>query len=364
MKKSKLTGAERATLEIIRKHPFTTQRELANRLGIARTTVATYVDRLHSKGYLLGRAYVLAEDPVVCCFGGATMDRTFTLQQQAIAGTSNPATGSLRRGGVARNVAENLVRLGANSTLISVVGDDDAGENIIEATRREGVDISAVSVLTQHPTGSYSAILQPDGELFIGVADLNICETLDRTLIDRHWSRMAAASLVFADTNAPAETLNYLIERCRRQNVPLCVDTVSVPKARRLPADLTGVEILFCNVAEARALLEMEGATTEHLAVRLCGRGAAHVVVTAGADGLCHANREGCTTLPARPAKVIDVTGAGDALIAGTLCGWLRGQTPLESCKLGLEAASLTTQSLGPGCPALAAGALVSAFAD
>lgn len=361
MSKAKLTDGERGVLEAIRNHPFTTQKELADKLNIARTTVATYVDRLQSKGYLLGRAYVLAEHPSVCCFGGATVDRTLMLHQPAILETSNPATSHQHRGGVARNVAENLVRLGVSARLISVIGNDEAGTAVIEETRRQGVDTSAVATSQDWPTGSYSAILQPDGELFVGVSDLEICNALDRKLIDRRWGQIAAASLVFADTNGPADSLSYLLERCRDQDIRLCFDAVSVPKAGRLPNDLTGVEVLFCNAAEAREILGRRflEASTEHLALALCGRGAANAVVTEGPKGLWCAERDTCSFLPAPPAEVVDVSGAGDALVAGALCGWLMGLDATESCRVGLHAACITTQSVERNCSELSAEAML-----
>ena len=355
MSKAKLTDAERGVLEAIRTHPFTTQKELAAKLNIARTTVATYVDRLQSKGYLLGRAYVLAEHPSVCCFGGATVDRTLVLRQPVILETSNPAITHQHRGGVARNVAENLALLGIESELVSVIGNDEAGTSVIEETRRQGVDTSAVATSSKWPTGSYTAVLKPDRELFIGVSDLEICAELDRALIDRCWSRIAAASLVFADANAPAESLSYLLERCREREIRLCFDTVSVPKARRLPAELNGLEILFCNVGEAREILgpEFRKAGNEQLALALCDRGAASVVATGGSEGVWCATGGTCHFLPAHAAEVVDVNGAGDAMIAGTLCGRLMELDVTESCRIGLRAAQITTQSAERNCPEL-----------
>lgn len=355
MSRPRLTTTERSVLEAIRKHPFTSQRALADKLNIARTTVATHIEKLQSKGYLLGRAYVLAEHPTVCCFGGASVDHARHLAQPAIHGTSNPCTGASYRGGVARNVAENLARLGIDTLLVSAVGDDLAGATLIEETRSQGVNTDAVAVEIDHATGSYTAILEPNGELYIGVSDFAICEALDRALVDRHWKRLSSADLVFADANAPADTLAYLLDRCHRQSVRLCFDAVSIPKASRLPADLSGVEILFCNLDEARVLLDERQPWDMQSAARaLCAKGAAHAVVSAGADGLCYGNRESATVLRTRPAKIVDVTGAGDAMIAGTLSGWLAGQHPIDCCKLGLEAALATAESPERGCPTLA----------
>ena len=302
------------------------------------------------------------KNPYVCCIGAATQDRTYKLFQRGAVGTSNPATMHLNCGGVARNVAENLARLGIGSSLISVVGVDEAGRAVIEHTRRHGVDTRTVTELPDHSTGSYVAAIEPDGELFTGISDLEICAALDATLIDRHWDLISGAHAVFADTNAPRATLAYLLERVNAQPVPLFVDAVSVSKAARLPQKLHGIEVLFCNLAEAQAIAGSSAAPQDGrlLARSLLARGAACAVVTAGADGLWRATRKECILLPALPGPVVDVSGAGDALIATTIAARMTGYDCTASLRMGLRAASLTIQSLGPGGPRLSLKALAA----
>jgi pseudouridine kinase len=204
--------------------------------------------------------------------------------------------------------------------------------------------------------------MQPDGELLIGVANMDIFDTIDRQLIDSHWEQIAAAALVFADTNMPADSLGHLLERCRDIDKRLFVDAVSVPKAQKLPAELRGIEILFCNLAEARAI-RGDGVAPDdrEAAVRaLAAKGAAMTVVTAGADGLWCADKRDCMFLPAVSTDVVDVSGAGDALIAGTLFGRLMGRDLLSSCKIGLQAASMTISSIGRHCADLSADRIMN----
>lgn len=52
-----------------------------------------------------------AERHAVCCIGGMSVDRLLQLHQPAVARTSNPVSTRFGRGGVARNIAENLARL-------------------------------------------------------------------------------------------------------------------------------------------------------------------------------------------------------------------------------------------------------------
>jgi pseudouridine kinase len=292
---------------------------------------------------------MLTDYQSVCCIGGITLDRTLLLHDAAILGTSNPATSHQSCGGVARNVAENLARLSVRCQLIGVVGDDEAGTEVIRESAGQGIDTSLVATRKDGTTGSYSAVMQPDGELLIGVADMDIFDTIDRQLIDSNWEQIASAVLVFADTNMPADSFEHLVEQCRDIDKRLFVDAVSVPKAPKLPAELSGIEMLFCNLAEARAILGdgVDPDDGEAAVKALAVKGAATTVVTAGADGLWCADRRGCKFLPAVSTDVVDVSGAGDALIAGTLFGRLMGRDPVTSCKIGLQAASMTISSIG-----------------
>jgi len=358
MANARLTDAERAVLDEIRRRPFSSQKDLAASLCVARTTVATYVERLQTKGYLLGRAYVLADDVDVCCIGGVTMDRTMLLRDRAIGGTSNPAAIHDTPGGVARNVAENLARLSARSRILSVIGDDDAGRLAIAATQAAGVDTDHVSTQSHYATGSYSAVVEPSGELHIGVSDLDVCRAIDRAFIDRHWGRIASATLVFADANLPAETLRHLCDRCRDSGLRLAVDTVSVPKAKSLPADLAAIEFLFCNLAEARALIGEDSVSARQAAKALTLKGARTAIVSAGARGAWLANGAKVVRVRAHTGRVVDVSGAGDALIAATLYGVIEDLPMAAAVELGMAAAWLTVQTTGRHSSELSAAAL------
>ena len=286
------------------------------------------------------------------------MDRTLQLLEAGMLGTSNPVVSRRTRGGVARNVAENLARLSVGCQLISIVGDDEAGRNILNVTAREGVDTGLVQKSLGESTGSCTRVMQPDGALFASFADIGIFKFMDRDFIHNRWLQIAGATLVFADTNLPAETISYLITGCREHELTLVLDAVSMSKARRLPLNLHGVDMLFCNTDEARSMLgddiakDMAGGaeptTAEEMksmARALCQRGARSAVVTGGSAGISYASEGDCILLPAAPGPVTDVSGAGDALIAGTLYGRLMDYDAVTSLTLGLNAAAMTIAS-------------------
>ncbi|HEX2137973.1 MAG TPA: carbohydrate kinase family protein [Microvirga sp.] len=303
-----------------------------------------------------------ARSPSIACIGGATVDRTYRACASLAAGTSNPVIASARAfGGVARNVAETLARLQVPAALVSIVGDDEAGRDL--ATHLSALGIAArIAVDRRHRTAEYVAVLQPSGELAFGLADMAIFDALTGGVIDDAWPLLAAADWVFADCNLPAETLQRLLAaRGEQASFKLAVDAVSTHKAARLPQDLAGVDLLFANRDEARAIgaagLRPEG-SDEAFARGILARGAGAVVVTLGAQGALAATGTAMAALPAVAAEIVDVTGAGDALIAGTLSELLQGATLPDALATGLLSASLTVESPGSVRPDLSPGLL------
>jgi pseudouridine kinase len=167
--------------------------------------------------------------------------------------TSNPATSSRAFGGVARNVAENLARVGVPTALATLVGDDENGRAILIEAERLGLDTSLTRVLPQR-TAEYVAVLEPDGRLAFGLADMAIFEAFSEAFLETVWPAALQADWIFAECNLPAAVLQELIREQRRRGFRLAIDAVSRAKAVRLPDDLTGVDLLFLNEAEAEAI--------------------------------------------------------------------------------------------------------------
>jgi pseudouridine kinase len=252
----------------------------------------------------------------------------------------------LAPGGVARNIAENLARLGVATHLISAVGRDRLGDELMAQTAAAGVDVSD-AMRVRSPTGLYAATLDARGELIVGVAAMTILERLTPRRLQRHRRRIAAADLVVADSNLPAATLDWLIDVAAAHEVPLAIEAVSVPKGgklRRLLPRRRPLFALFCNRDESRALTAR---TATAAAVRvLHGMGVRHVCIGLGPRGMLVSSADdgwtAATTVPAVPARAVDVTGAGDAAVAGTLFGLLRGAPLAMAARYGQAAAALT----------------------
>lgn len=288
-----------------------------------------------------------AMSEIIACIGGIVLDRKARVPGGARLGTSNPVSVTTATGGVASNIARNLARLGCRVSLFSILGEDDSGANVLRDLENTGVDASAIIRSRHNPTASYTAVLEPNGELFIGLADMDIFEELDGAWADRISSRLADCSVWVVDTNLPARTIERLL-LTHKGRATVLADPISIVKSERIRSSLSAVDVLFPNRKEAAVLTGLLAETPEEIAqaaAELHCLGVGTVVVTLGGDGVyLHSSGHG-RLLRAIPAKkVLDVTGAGDALVAGYAYAMHTGSDH-DPALFGLAAASLTVET-------------------
>ncbi|GGN35445.1 carbohydrate kinase [Deinococcus daejeonensis] len=363
-----LTDTESALLALIRETPLATPEELARRLGSTRASVNVHVSNLVRKGALLGRGYLLpeADGPGrVVVVGGANVDVKARTLAAAVPGTSNPGVTAQAPGGVARNVAENLARLGVPASLVSVVGRDALGDWLLRETEAAGVDVRAVLRAPEVSTGTYTAVLDASGELLVAVAAMAAVEALTPAALQERRGVLRGAAWVVADGNLPEGSLAHLLSLAAEAGVPVVFEPVSVPKAARLRSSLAAglvPQVVTPNVPELGALLGHavpdEPGALRAAAAELHAQGVRLVWVRRGTAGSLLSTPEGVTELAALPAEVRDVTGAGDAMLAAFLAGLASGLPPAEAARHGHAAAALTVESDHAVSPTLTPAAI------
>jgi pseudouridine kinase len=272
----------------------------------------------------------------VVVIGGANMDVKAKSSAVNKLGTSNLGVVNVTPGGVGRNIAHNLARLGASVALISVVGDDLHGDALLEATRNAGVDVSRIS--NNGPaTGSYIAMLDSDGELLTAVNDMRAVEMITPQMIAANVDAIEAARFVVADCNLPIETLQALAKTVGDRMV---VEPVSVPKSRKLKM-LLQTSPVFLATPNMDQLEELCGSRSiDAVAAQLHKMGLRNVVMHAGAEGAFVSGDGTEDHVPPQSAgPIVDVTGAGDAAVAGLVFGLLQGHSLLDAAALGQKLA-------------------------
>lgn len=346
-----LTEREQQIVTLLRRDPMISSAAIAERLGTTRAAVNVHLSNLGKKGVILGRGYLLSEQPGVVVIGGANVDVKARSAAPATQHTSNPGTGSMAPGGVARNIAENLARLGTRTHLVAAVGRDPLGDNLLAQTSAAGVRLEFVQ-RSDLPTGTYTAILDSDGELIVSVADMAATESLQPDHVNLAREVIASAGLVVLDGNLTSATLEHALEVAATAEVRTILEPVSVPKAAALARTLSEQRPIFAITPNRDELAALTGLPTRtDRQVRLAAealhrRGVEHVWVRLGSKGSVLSTTAGdVTAIPAIATTVVDVTGAGDSSLAAFCHALIEGEEPVEAARFGHAAASLTIAS-------------------
>lgn len=345
-----LNENEQRVLEIIKKTPFITQNEIGNSLGLSRSTVATIISSLVDKKIILGRSYVLNDETSsVFCIGGINVDRKYNLIEDLILGTSNPAHSQVYVGGVGRNVAENLGKLGHKPQMISVGGFDQDFE-FIKKESQDFINFHHVKQLHNYSTGSYSAVLDKNGEMQFALSVMEVLDEMDLKFISSFKTILEDAKLIAVDLNLPRETVEFLIHFAKERSMDLVIIPVSSPKMKNLPKDLKGVSWIIANQDESEAYFNIKVKNDNDfndLVERWIESGVENAIITRGSKYSLYGNAFGkrLKFSPPRTDNIVDVTGAGDSYSAGIIHGHLMGYPPEETIELAMTNAFYTIQT-------------------
>uniref|UniRef100_A0A8C1GC44 Zgc:136858 n=1 Tax=Cyprinus carpio TaxID=7962 RepID=A0A8C1GC44_CYPCA len=314
-------------------------------------------------------------------------------KKKLVFGQTNPGSVCQSFGGVGRNIADCLSRLGHKPLFISAIGKDSHSDAVLNYCKH--MDTSAVARLQDQRTATYCAVITESGELSLGLGDMDIHQQIQEQYVSQFEDQLASASLVVLDGNIPLSTIDYVCCIAKKHAVPvwfeptdadkackpflseswralsytspnlaeLCTmnHTLGLPTPTELPRSLE--DVLGCVPALSRPLLE-------HLNC---------VVVTLGALGVmvCGEHDAGTVNLQPRKQKLkgrlcavhypalamssketVNVSGAGDSFAGAMMVGILQGLDTDSCVRMGLLAARTSLLSPHPIDPSLTADAI------
>ena len=301
----------------------------------------------------------------VTAVGGANIDIHGRSTRALQANDSNPGTVYMTAGGVARNIAENLVRLGVDCRLITAVGDDHNGHTLMRLMNDAGINTQYVQKIASAQTSTYLSVIDASGDMTVAIADMDIIDQLTPARLRPCQSMLHQSSLIVLDTNLPDSTLAWLAREFAEQT--LFVDTVSTAKAPRIKQHLHSVHTLKTSTIEAEALTGLEAKTRPQLqevAAQLHAAGVERVFVTRGSQGVFYSTGDGQGTMKLdQESRVVhNAGGAGDAFLAGLVYAWLDNQDLETTLHFALTAADLTLYAAATSTPALSLTAINQAL--
>ena len=171
-----MTQRERQILQLIEAHPMVQQQEIADKLGITRSSVAVHISNLTKKGCIAGKGYVLRTGSYAVVVGGVNVDIGGRSFNALVGEDSNPGEVMTSLGGVGRNIAHNMSLMGLDVRLLSAYGDDINGERVAASCSEIGIDLSNALRVPGASTSTYLYITDPDGEMALAVSDMEVCK--------------------------------------------------------------------------------------------------------------------------------------------------------------------------------------------
>jgi pseudouridine kinase len=337
-----MTQREQEILNILKKNPAISQQELADSLGITRSSVAVHITNLLKKGHILGKGYIVKDNPYVCVIGGSNIDIQGFPQNKLIMADSNIGKVKISLGGVGRNIAENLARLGIETRLISAVGDDPYGHKILDEARSIGLDMSESLVLKGEATSTYLSILDETHDMAVAIAHMDSIERMTSTYIRSKRQLIENAEVVILDTNLPYEVIETLVTTFRKTDFFL--DTVSTAKALKVKPLIGKFHTIKPNKLEAEILSGIKIKTDEDLikaSTILHTQGVQRVFISLGSEGVFVSDQGKSARYPAPPVQIINATGAGDAFMAGLAYAYVQGKTTKEASLIAMACSSI-----------------------
>ncbi len=338
-----MTAREREVLELIRKDPTISYAEIASALGISRSTVAVYIASLTSQGEIMGKQYVLAEN-VIVCIGGCCAD---IYGFAADPGTGKGGTVRVSSGGVARNIGENLARLGDSVKLLSVAGDDKLGEMIQKDCIAAGMDIADMNIRQGIDTPAFLQLTGPDGEPLAHVIQNSENAEPDIEYIKQKEHIIKNARVILV-SDTPTTLIRYIHDTFPGKRIFADMSTMyDRPDIQSCLGCFHSVQVNKREAEELTGMRIRNDDTLNRAADSLIRRGVHRVVITLGVDGAFYKDADGLSlrrrTTPI--SHVVNSTGAGDAFAAGYMHCLLADRSPVYALDFGMACAVLALSS-------------------
>lgn len=285
----------------------------------------------------------------VVCIGQALLDCITRGKEPFKKNVFRAKSIGLSVGGDALNEASILSKLGKNVKLVCGIGNDIAGNVVIDTALKRGIDISDITKTDDIITPIANLMVDDDG----GRISYNSPATLlegyipDSSVLKD--AKVVSLASIFRAPFDTKESIINMVTSAKKEGAIVCVDT-KIPTYREITINdikeiLPYIDYIFPNENEAAYITGksnfMEMAQTIH------EMGVKNVIVKTGKHGCTVYSESEHFELPALDVKAIDSTGAGDSFVAGFITGILDGKTLKECCELGISCAAECVQHPG-----------------
>ncbi len=279
----------------------------------------------------------------ILCIGSVLWDIVGRTPRKMSAGEDVPGHILRIPGGVAMNIAMALRMHDLPVSLLSALGDDSGGRELLLNCAARGMDTQFIFVSPDHPTDQYMAIEGENG-LIAAIADAHSLEELaDQVIAPLQDGRLGTpekpyTGMIICEGNLPQTTLAHIAGAPEFNAADIRLAPASPGKAERLsPFRSHKQATAYLNLIEANILLEAKINNSAEAARRLVANGLYRAIVTDGPAPASIAVGRDVITLPPPDVKVLRVTGAGDVFMASHIAAEINGLKDTPALQFALE---------------------------
>lgn len=288
----------------------------------------------------------------VAVFGASNVDIMGFPHQPLLYGDANVGTSVTMPGGVGRNIAENLTRLGLQVELFSFFGTDPLSDYLKTSCAALGISIGHCTTIPHATTATFLAVMDHQNDLALGISAMDLYENLKPEDLNPFWNHFPDFDYIVLETNFHSELLQEIVRH--KGKAKLVLDTVSGKKAKRAEAVLSDLYLLKTNLLEAKMLLHKspdDNLQPASLVQQLLDKGVEQVCITLGKEGVVFGNSLHIAQLAPIPSKIVNTVGAGDSFVAGLIYADALGLNLADLARHGMAAAAITVQHHGAVSP-------------
>ncbi len=258
----------------------------------------------------------------ILCIGALHFDRLAHCLYPYQPKASNPVRYDITPGGVAHNIACDMAKLGGDIAILSLVGGDADGAEILINAAKSNLNIDLVTRDMTLNSASYTAVLDHDGDLATGLSDSEIYTHITSEFLKKKLDKIRQYGTWVIDANLSKDSIDFLVNN--KGDATVFAAPVSPSKSLHLIDALKNIDIFIGNQREASIITglpveNIDQAIVAGLAISQNSqiKMPKITIITMAADGAVINNDKLTAHFPIAPTNIVDANGAGDAFFAG-----------------------------------------------
>lgn len=288
----------------------------------------------------------------VCIIGSINMDMIVSVDEMPQVGeTIISENFKLAHGGKGANQAVAAKRMGNEVHMISKIGRDAYGAEMLKSLKNEGIDVSRIfqdkskptgtAIITVNKAGDNSIMVIPGANMAIDLYEIEVCR---QTIVN--------SDIVIAQFETTLEATIEAFKMAKENDV---ITILNPAPAQEIPDELLKyTDIIIPNETEATALtgIEVDGLEKAKEASKVfLDKGVKYAIITLGEKGAALVNGDRAALVPAYKVKAVDTTAAGDSFIGGLSVKLKKGRIEfdnlIEAVRFGNKVSSIVVQKEG-----------------